>query len=107
QTIAIIGATGNMGSAISKSLAKGNYRLLLKSNDVEKLSSLVGDILDVYPTADIEGMVCSKNASWEADIIINAVPFEADKEVAERIREVANQKIVISIANPLNQSYDG
>lgn len=31
QTIAVIGASGNMGSAISKSLAKGNYRLLLFS----------------------------------------------------------------------------
>lgn len=29
KTIAVIGATGNMGVALSKSLAKGNYRLLL------------------------------------------------------------------------------
>jgi 8-hydroxy-5-deazaflavin:NADPH oxidoreductase len=27
--------------------------------------------------------------------------------VAKQIREVANQKIVISIANPLNKTYDG
>ena len=27
--------------------------------------------------------------------------------IAEKIKEVANQKIVISIANPLNQTYDG
>jgi predicted amino acid dehydrogenase len=33
QTIAVIGATGNMGSAISKSLSKGNYRLLLGATD--------------------------------------------------------------------------
>jgi short-subunit dehydrogenase len=37
QTIAVIGATGNMGSAISKSLSKGNYRLLLGATDQEKL----------------------------------------------------------------------
>src|SRR5688500_5116476 len=52
-------------------------------------------------------MACPKDASWEADIIIAAVPFEAEIEVAEKIKEVANQKIVISIANPLNASYDG
>ncbi|HEY0677867.1 MAG TPA: NADP oxidoreductase, partial [Chitinophagaceae bacterium] len=36
-----------------------------------------------------------------------AVPFEAEKEIAEKIREVANQKIVVSITNPLNNTYDG
>lgn len=107
QTIAIIGATGNMGSALSRALAKGNYRLLLKSEEADKLQSLVKEIKASDPGADIEASVCAKDASWEADIIINAVPYSAEKEVAEKIREVANQKIVISIANPLNETYDG
>ena len=107
QTIAIIGATGNMGSAISKSLAKGNYRLLLKANDQEKLQALVQEIHGSNTSADVEGIECPKDASWEADIIIAAVPYEAEKEVAEKIREVANQKIVISITNPLNETYNG
>lgn len=33
QTVAVFGASGNMGSAITKSIAKGPYRLLLISND--------------------------------------------------------------------------
>jgi predicted dinucleotide-binding enzyme len=96
-----------MGSAIAKSLAKGNYRLLLKGSKQNELDSLVKEIEAATPTADVEGIACSKEASWEADIIIPAVPYDAQKEVAEKIREVANQKIVISIANPLNESYDG
>ena len=107
QTIAIIGATGSMGSAIAKSLAKGNYRLLLKSGNEEKLASLVTEIQAQNPVAEVEAMACPKDASWEADIIIPAVPYQAQKEVAEKIKEVANQKIVISIANPLNETYDG
>ena len=107
QTIAIIGATGNMGSAISKSLSKGNYRLLLGASDQEKLAVLVKEIKTGNPSADIEGIGCPVDASWEADIIIAAVPYEAEKDVAEKIREVANQKIVISIANPLNGTYNG
>lgn len=107
QTIAIIGATGNMGSAISKSLAKGNYRLLLKANKQEELVKLANEIKNNNATADVETIACPTEASWEADIIILAVPFEAEKEIAEKIKEVANQKIVISIANPLNQTYDG
>lgn len=107
QTIAIIGATGNMGAAISKSLSKANYRLLLHGSDQEKLKLLLHDIQTAFPGADAEGIDCSVNASWEAEIIILAVPYQAEKEVAEKIREVANQKIVISIANPVNSTFSG
>lgn len=107
QSIAIIGATGNMGSAISKNLSKGNYRLLLKAKKQEELDALLKEIKSSNPSADVEGIACPANASWEADIIIAAVPFAAEKEVAEKIKEVANQKIVISIANPLNETYSG
>jgi NADPH-dependent F420 reductase len=107
QTIAIIGATGNMGSAISKSIAKGPYRLLLKANNSEDLEALVKDIKTKNPGADVEAAVCPEEASWEADIIILAVPFAAEKDIAAQIKEVANQKIVISIANPLNETFNG
>ncbi len=107
QTISIIGASGNMGSAIAKSLAKGNYRLLLKATSIEQLDQVVKDIKEKNPSADVEAMACPKDAGWEADIIILAVPYQAEKEIAEKIKEVANQKIVISIANPLNETFDG
>lgn len=107
QTIAVIGATGNMGSAISKSLAKGNYRLLLKGNNQEELNVLVNDIKASNVNADVEAALCPAEAGWEADIIILAVPYAAEKEIASKIKEVANQKIVISIANPLTETYDG
>jgi 8-hydroxy-5-deazaflavin:NADPH oxidoreductase len=107
QTIAIIGAAGNMGSAISKSIAKGPYRLLLKENKQEELEALVKEITTKNANADVEAAVCSTEASWEADIIILAVPYQAEKEIAEKIKEVANQKIVISITNPLNETYNG
>jgi 8-hydroxy-5-deazaflavin:NADPH oxidoreductase len=107
QTIAIIGASGNMGAAISKGLAKGNYRLLLCANDLDKVQAVADDIKKTIPAASVEAVDCSVDASWEADIIIAAVPYAAEKAVAEKIKEVANQKIVISIANPLNETYDG
>ena len=107
QTITIIGATGNMGSAISKGLSKGKYRLLLCSNEFEKVEDLVKQIKQTNPAADVEALDCSVDASWEADIIILAVPYSAEKELVQRLKEVANQKIVISIANPMNDTFDG
>ena len=107
QTIAIIGASGNMGSAISKSLSKGNYRILLCSGEQAKVQTVVDEIKNTNPSADVEAIVCSAEASWEADIIIAAVPYAAEKEVAAKIKDFANQKIVISISNPLNETYSG
>ncbi|TWI83386.1 hypothetical protein IQ13_1497 [Lacibacter cauensis] len=106
RTIAIIGASGNMGAAIAKALAKGNDRLLLISKEEEKLEVLKAAITNEHPLADVEGMSCAMHGSWEADIIILATPYEAQADIAEKIREVASQKIVISIANPLNTTYD-
>lgn len=106
QTIAIIGATGSMGSAISKTLSKGDYRLLLCGGDDDKLKYLATEIRN-DSSAEIEILNCVVNASWEADIIILAVPYQAEYEVSEKIKQVANQKIVVSIANPLNENYNG
>ena len=107
QTIAVIGATGNMGSAISKSISKGNYRLLLCSDDKRKGQELIKNIKSSNQSADVEVIDCSAEASWQADIIIADVPYQVEKEVAAKIKEMANQKIVISITNPLNDTYNG
>ena len=107
KTIAIVGATGNMGSAITRSLSKnGTYRLLLMANDQEKLTGLKNDVEKSGADAELLTLNCAKEASWEADIIVVATPYEAEKEVAEKIREVATGKIVISISNPLNSAYN-
>jgi NADPH-dependent F420 reductase len=107
KTIAIVGATGNMGSAIAKSLSKkGNYRLLLMSNEQDKLIDLKLQLEKSNIGTEVFTISCSREASWEADIIIIATPYEAEKEVAEKIREVATGKIVISISNPLNSAYN-
>src|SRR5688572_30841940 len=94
HTIAVIGATGNMGTAISKSLARGNNRLLLFGREKANVESLVTEITSAAASAEAESLSCITDASWEADVIILAVPYGAEREIAEKIGEVANQKIV-------------
>ena len=90
---------------IAKTLAKGNYRLLLIGSVNEKLEKLLHEIKGMYPFTDIETMNCAFNGCWEADIIIPAVPYKAEREIAEKIKDVTTGKIVISISNPLNETY--
>ena len=107
QTIAIIGVTGNMGSAIARSLSKTNNRLLLFARHFDKVQSLAAEIKKGNASAEVEAIECPTNASWEADIIFLALPYGEEKEIAAKIKDVANQKVVISISNPLNETYSG
>ncbi|MDA3616691.1 NADPH-dependent F420 reductase [Polluticaenibacter yanchengensis] len=105
--IAIIGSTGNMGTSIAKSLAHPNHKLLLFSNDLSKAKELKTTIESNTSLVEVEVQECPGEASWEADIVILAVPFTAESEIAAKIKPYVTQKIVISIANPLNNNYDG
>ncbi|MDR8390043.1 NAD(P)-binding domain-containing protein [Aliifodinibius sp. S!AR15-10] len=105
QTIAIIGAGGSMGSAIAIHVAGGNYRLLLFDQDSGKLPRLKEEIQQQYPNADVKAMDCAHDCSWEADIIILAIPHDQEKQIADKIRDVATQKVVVSIANPVDEDF--
>ena len=95
-----------MGTAISSSLSRGNYRLLLCGSELAEVQKVVDAVKRHIAAAEVEALDCTLDACWEADIIILAVPFAEVQEVADRIREVVNQKVVISLANPLDDAPD-
>ena len=99
QTIIVIGANGRIGTEIAKGLSKGNYRLLLNDKSSDQVSNVLNEILEANPIADAEISDCSFEGCWEADIIILAIPDSEEEEVAQKIKEVANQKIVVSISD--------
>jgi hypothetical protein len=107
QTIAIIGANGRMGSALSRRLAMAGHRILLAGRSRAGLRRVYNEITRITANADVGLLECQHEASWEADVIIPAVPYNAQAEVAGRIKDVVTGKIVVSIANPLNETYDG
>lgn len=107
RTIAIVGAAGNMGSGLARNLANAGHRILLAGRDQSRLNDLLAAIKAATPDADVEVLDCSKDASWEADIIIPAVPYRDQASLASKIKDVVTGKIVVSIANPLNDTYDG
>jgi 8-hydroxy-5-deazaflavin:NADPH oxidoreductase len=107
QTIAIIGAVGDMGSVLAKSLAGGPYRVLLFGGDTAALAALEEDIREEQPGAEVEAIGCPVDASWEADIIIPVVSYLAQQGVADKIRQVATGKVVISVTNPVNATHSG
>lgn len=99
KIIAIVGATEKTGAEIAKKFSCMPYRLLLVSNHEEQLSQLFQEISKQNPTAEIDTIGCVKDGCWEADIIILAVPQCEEKHIAEMMKEVATQKIVVALSN--------
>ncbi len=104
QTIAVIAGNGSQGAFIAGKLARGNYRLLLYYTDENGGQSLLEEIKNASPLADVEAVPCKVDACWEADFILVDLPVKEEQELAEKIRTVANQKIVVSMAQDV---YDG
>ena len=103
QTIAIIGDHGKMGSAIAKGIVGGNYRLLLFGEKSEHLNSLAETLYAEHPKAEIKVIDCAYECSWEADIIILDIPKAYEKKIAEKIHDVATQKIIVRIAGQFHE----
>ena len=100
KTIAVLGATNSVGSAMARRIARSAYRLLLMSEDTQNLVALHKHLTKGRPeNPEIICVDCVKDASWEADVIIDATPPDQDKEVAEKIRDVAVGKTVISVSD--------
>jgi predicted dinucleotide-binding enzyme len=102
KTIAIVGATEKTGREIANRFMQADYRLLLVSNNKDQLDYLSATINDKKPKAEIDSIDCVKDGCWEADIIVLTLPFYEEKKAAEMIKEVATQKIVVSISDDEN-----
>ena len=107
KTIAIVGAAEKTGTEIARKLATGNYRLLLLSNNITQLNGLSELIKTTTPDTEIEMIDCVKDGCWEADIIILAIEHREQKDIAERIKEVATQKIVACVTDENDTNFIG
>lgn len=97
NTIAILGAGSELGQLIAQKIA-GTYRLLLMDRSEVQLNQLKEVLVNQQPKAEIELVVCSKDASWEGDIIIIAADQENEQEaIAKKINEVTTCKTVIQV----------
>ncbi len=103
KTIAIVGATEDAGKAIVNWFASMPYRLLLISHKPDELNRLTEAIAKQYPAAEVEALECVKDGCWEADIIIVAVEGAEEQKVAQLMKEVATQKIVVVVTQNENE----
>jgi predicted dinucleotide-binding enzyme len=105
QTVAIVGATTHEGTIVAQRLATLSLRILLIAEDAIQLQILEENLKNFSKAAEVESLVCVKDACWEADIILLAIPGEQIAEVATKISEVATQKVVVHFSKQDSLNY--
>ena len=107
KSIAIFGATDKFASVLAESVVSDNNRLLLFSDENQEISDLRNEILLKSPSADIELVFCSAEASWQADMIILALSQDQQKLIAGGIENFVTQKTLIAYVDSAQEALNG
>ena len=100
KTIAIIGGTGDLGSALAFRWGQFGYKIILGSRNEEKAKLSAGKLNNLLDKESAKGM-SNRDAANVAEIIVLTVPFSNHNAIVDEIIEVAQGKIVVDTTVPL------
>ena len=100
KTIAIIGGTGGLGSALAFRWGKSGYKIILGSRNEEKAKLSATKLNNLIDKESAKGM-SNRDAANAAEIIVLTVPFSNHNAIVDEIMEVAQGKIVVDTTVPL------
>lgn len=95
STIAIIGGTGNLGSALAWRLARAGRAVIIGSRTADSAAAKADEL-----SHGLTGMT-NADAAAAADLVIVTVPFAAQAATLEDIRPHVAGKIVVDTTVPL------
>ena len=100
QTIAVIGGTGDLGSALTMRWSNAGYRIIIGSRDKYKAQAAASKINQSLGKDFVRGMT-NFEAARSAEIIVLTVPFTNHQAIVEEISQAAQGKIVVDTTVPL------
>ena len=100
KTIAIIGGTGGLGSALAFRWGQSGYKIILGSRNEEKAKLSAGKLNNFLDKESAKGM-SNRDAANAAEIIVLTVPFSNHNAIVDEIMEVSQGKIVVDTTVPL------
>ena len=99
-TIAVIGGTGGLGSALALRWGQAGYNIFIGSRNKRKANLAAHNLNKILGNKTAFGLSNSEAAN-AAEIIVLAVPFSNHKKIIEEISEAAQGKIVVDTTVPL------
>lgn len=98
--LAIIGGTGALGAGLARRLFYAGYPMIIGSRDSARAKAAAADI-EVAEGDSLPQGLSNAEAAKAADIIILAVPFSGQAEIAAEIKPHIGRKLVIDTTVPL------
>jgi len=100
KTIAVIGGTGALGSALASRWLRVGHKILIGSRSREKAEYAADRMASDSGRSEVKGCV-NKEAAASAELIVLAVPYSAHQETLEEVAGNAQNKLVIETTVPL------
>jgi 8-hydroxy-5-deazaflavin:NADPH oxidoreductase len=100
-SIALIGGTGALGSALARRWAAAGYRVVIGSREAVKARALAATF-GVQPGASPPHGAGNFEAAGMAEIVVLTVPFESQQAILESIRPNLRGKLVLNSSVPLS-----
>lgn len=101
-SIAIVGGTGNLGTALALRLAAPGVRVIIGSRDREKAKTVVESLKNASPKGEIQGNT-NQEAVQEAEMVVVAVPYEGHAKMVADLKGQLAGKTVIDAVVPLRK----
>ena len=99
-TIAVVGGTGDLGSALAKRWAAAGYPIVVGSRAKEKAEAAAQEMRAQIASASIIGDD-NLGAARTADIVVIAVPYSNHENILNEIKSAVRGKIVVDAVVPL------
>ncbi len=105
MNVTIIGA-GNMGRGIGTRMVSGGHSVTVVDQNAEAAENLATELRGLS-RGDAKVSTASLETVIPGDVVVLAVWYGVNMEVAKKLGEKLSGKVVVDIANPLNVSFDG
>jgi NADPH-dependent F420 reductase len=100
--VAIVGGTGNLGSALALRLGAPGVKVIIGSRDAQKAQSVVAALQPRMRAGELEGTT-NRQAVKDAHFVVIAVPYEGQAQMVQDLKGQVAGKIIIDTVVPLNK----
>jgi NADPH-dependent F420 reductase len=100
--VAIVGGTGNLGSALALRLGAPGVKVIIGSRDAQKAQSVVETLRPKMRAGELAGTT-NPQAVKDADFVVIAVPYEGQAQMVQDLKGQVSGKIIIDTVVPLNK----
>jgi NADPH-dependent F420 reductase len=101
-SVAIVGGTGSLGSALALRLGAPGVKVIIGSRDAQKAQAVVETLKPKMGAGQLVGMT-NPEAVKHAEFVVIAVPYEGHAQTVQGLKGQLGGRIVIDAVVPLNK----